>query len=366
MATEQKGRGIVLACQGGGSHTAFTAGVLAELLLHDDRPIRALSGTSGGAVCALLAWSGLLEDDRGLGAARLYAFWNALSRRGLLETLQNDLVVDTLRTLGRLGVQLEVSPYLNPLEASREFLTRIESAVPFDDLDVTPTAPRLLISAADVNTGEFRIFRSHPIGAEPADRITSGTILASSAVPTLFEGVLIDGHLYWDGLFAQNPPVHDLPDAARGEGGEGLPPNELWAILINPARHVGEPKQLDDIRDRRNELAANISFQHELSFIGKINELARRDQLADAAKEKYHPIKVRAITMADDVAAELDYESKISTNPTRIDSLVEHGRTRAEGFLSDLTAPDADDRTAVWSRDIWGRVKDRNWTPLPP
>ena len=52
--TKQMGRGIVLACQGGGSH-AFTAGVLAELLANDDRDIRALSGTSGGAVCAFLA-----------------------------------------------------------------------------------------------------------------------------------------------------------------------------------------------------------------------------------------------------------------------------------------------------------------------
>lgn len=60
MVTKQVGRGIVLACQGGGSHTAFTAGVLEELLAHDDRDIRALSGTSGGAVCAFLAWSGLL------------------------------------------------------------------------------------------------------------------------------------------------------------------------------------------------------------------------------------------------------------------------------------------------------------------
>ena len=42
-------------------------------------------------------------------------------------------------------------------------------------------------------------------------------ILASAAVPTLFRAVHLGGHLYWDGLFAQNPPVHDLPDAARGE-----------------------------------------------------------------------------------------------------------------------------------------------------
>jgi hypothetical protein len=43
---------VAIACQGGGSHAAFTAGVLGELLAtHRDRcDLRALSGTSGGAV----------------------------------------------------------------------------------------------------------------------------------------------------------------------------------------------------------------------------------------------------------------------------------------------------------------------------
>ena len=77
MATRQMGRGIVLACQGGGSHTAFTAGVLEELLAHDDRDIRALSGTSGGAVCAFLAWSGLLIGGRRVEASAL-PDWNGI------------------------------------------------------------------------------------------------------------------------------------------------------------------------------------------------------------------------------------------------------------------------------------------------
>ena len=191
-------------------------------------------------------------------------------------------------------------------------------------------------------------------------------ILASAAVPTLFRAVQLGEHLYWDGLFAQNPPVRDLPDAARGEGkGEGrLPPNELWVILINPLRQEREPKRMDDIRDRRNELAANISFQQEINFIGKINELAGRNLLADKAKKKYHPIKVRAITMSDEVAASLDYESKLSRDPSQRRLLAEHGKDRARRFLADLERPDADDRTALSSRDIWGRVKDRHWTPL--
>jgi hypothetical protein len=46
---------VAIACQGGGSPTAFTAGVLQHLLAHDDHRIVAVSGTSGGAICAPLS-----------------------------------------------------------------------------------------------------------------------------------------------------------------------------------------------------------------------------------------------------------------------------------------------------------------------
>jgi NTE family protein len=367
MATRQVGRGIVLACQGGGSHTAFTAGVLEELLAQDDRDIRALSGTSGGAVCAFLAWSGLLiggKKGRSVGVSRLQRYWDNVQTHGVVETLQDAIVINTLRGIGSLGLVLEFSPYLNVFEPSRDFKKLLEDVVRFDEIRVTSTAPRLLISAANVSTGQFRIFRSHEIDKEPADKITSDVILASAAVPTLFRAVQLGGNLYWDGLFAQNPPVRDLPDAARGEGEGRLPPNELWVIMINPLQEEGEPTRMDDIRDRRNELAANISFQQEIFFIGKINELAGRNLLTDKAKRKYHPIKIRAITMSDEVAASLDYESKLSRDPLQLGFLREHGKERARSFLADLKRPDADDRTALLFRDIWGRLKDRNWTPL--
>jgi NTE family protein len=367
MVTKQVGRGIVLACQGGGSHTAFTAGVLEELLAHDDRDIRALSGTSGGAVCAFLAWSGLLlggQKGRSVGVSRLQRYWDTVQTHGVFETLQDAIMINTLRGIGSLGLALEFSPYMNVFEASRDFKKLIEDVVRFDEIHVSSRAPRLLISAANVKTGDFRIFRSHEIDEEPADVITSDVILASAAVPTLFRAVHLGENFYWDGLFAQNPPVRDLPDAARGDGRGGVPPNELWVIMINPLQQEAEPRRMDDIRDRRNELAANISFQQEIFFIGKINELAGRDYLTNKAKKKYHPIKVRAITMSDEVAASLDYESKLSRDPGQIRLLREHGKDRARSFLADLKRPDADDRTALLFRDIWGRRKNRNWTPL--
>jgi len=59
---------IAIACQGGGSQTAFTAGVLSTFFeqgLHLQKQIVSLSGTSGGAVNASLAWYGLLKTAQG-------------------------------------------------------------------------------------------------------------------------------------------------------------------------------------------------------------------------------------------------------------------------------------------------------------
>src|SRR5271157_5384530 len=54
---------IAIVCQGTGSHAVFTAGVLQGLLKQagGDGQIAALAGTSYGALCALLAWDGLLR-----------------------------------------------------------------------------------------------------------------------------------------------------------------------------------------------------------------------------------------------------------------------------------------------------------------
>ena len=57
---------VAIACQGGGSHTAFTAGVLAHVLEHwdEDDELVGRSGTSGGAVNAVASWFGLATGGR--------------------------------------------------------------------------------------------------------------------------------------------------------------------------------------------------------------------------------------------------------------------------------------------------------------
>ena len=110
---------VAIACQGGGSHTAFTAGVLkrlfdsGEMARHD---VVGLSGTSGGAVCALLAWSALVEGTPDRVGLRLTDFWTANSATTPLQRLVNSWVVGT-STLQNFGTAPAVSPYDTPTVA---------------------------------------------------------------------------------------------------------------------------------------------------------------------------------------------------------------------------------------------------------
>ena len=184
------GRRVAIACQGGGSHTAFTAGVLQELVGAPGTRIAALSGTSGGAVCALLAWYGLLHDDPGKARDLLDAFWARTATEDPWETAWNELGIAALRIAGEV-VTPEVSPYTYHSGAEEAFTRVLDDLIPFGTLapPLPDAAPRLLVSAADVQTGEFRVFRSHGGAGVAPDHITSRTLLASAAVPPIFRAV---------------------------------------------------------------------------------------------------------------------------------------------------------------------------------
>jgi NTE family protein len=312
---------VAIACQGGGSHTAFTAGVLRRLLGAEalaEYEVVGLSGTSGGAVCALLAWAALRDGDRPRAARLLDAFWADNAATAPHEQVANAWAVWTSR-LQDVLVTPAVSPYANPFAPAglAEFRRMLERRVAFGRLAVQPvgSAPLLLVGAVDVLSGAFKTFHSW------RDRISAETILASAAIPTLFRAVPIDGRLYWDGLFSQNPPVRDLTDAQ---------PDELWVIQINPRERAAEPTTVAEIADRRNELAGNLSLHQELYFIEKINELLDRGLLEGGGK--YRTIVVRRI----ELARPLDTASKLNRDPRFIAELMAHGAERAGEFLAAL------------------------------
>ena len=311
--TEQ--RRIAIACQGGWSHTAFTAGILQGFLegKDDDQEIVALSGTSGGAICALLAWDGLLQGDPQRAIDQLQRFWQDSTADSLLDTFLNYSIQMAIRLRGIIGVP-GISPYSYPSWGQEQLRQMLERRVDFAQarsLAGRSDAPGLLVGAVDVLDGTFEVFRGPQISAD--------RILASVANPELFPAVAIDDHFYWDGLFSQNPPIRELTD---------FQPDEIWVIQVNKATWKTMPRTIDDISDRRNEMSDNLSLEQELRFIEKINELLHRGLLIDSG---YRHIEVHRIVLERD----LDYASKLDRSGSFIRSMMAYGRAQAKIFLDE-------------------------------
>ncbi len=324
-APSQAPKTIAIACQGGGSHTAFTGGVLQALLRNIDparHRIIAISGTSGGAMCAAIAWYGLLQNDPERGVQLLESFWHEMSSHDLPDAFSNHFLVWLQRNANYLALP-EISPYHMPVVAQNYLANIIKEHIDFPQLPalVKSTSPRLLVGAVDVLSGQFTVFSSHH--KEMEKRITPSALLASAAIPELFRAVQIGDDVYWDGLFSQNPPIRGF---LGGQQPVEAKPDEIWVIQINPDMLQNEPRQIGEITDRRNELAGNLSLNQELFFVEQINDWLETGWLP---ADHFKHVEVRKIPLT----LKLDYPSKLDRSPAFIDKLMAEGRRVGTQYL---------------------------------
>ena len=274
-------------------------------------------------MCALLAWTALLEGDPA-GAGRLLDASGPTTPRRRRTSDGSTRGALWAGALQQYVAMPAVSPYDLPFASAglEQFRGMLERRVEFDRLGVDGDEgdPMLLVGAVDVLSGEFRAFNSR------REAITADMILASAAIPTLFRAVHLDGGTYWDGLFSQNPPIRELLDAK---------PDEIWVIQINPRDRETEPTTVLEIADRRNELAGNLSLHQELHFIEKIDELLEEGRLVrDGA---YKSIMVRVVELSRSrISRSLGAVSKLNRDPEFIAELIAHGERRADEFLAAL------------------------------
>jgi NTE family protein len=353
---------VAIACQGGGSQTAFTAGALQTLFeakIQEDIDIVSLSGTSGGAVCAMLVWYALKKGEQPV-SERLMAFWRDNTPQSFNEWVFNDAVVRWLRAVdtGFLPT-FQVSPASPLVQSMMGYVTHGQRAIfsdlrqllrahiDFDEIaswGPVPEKPVVLLGACNVLTGRLEKFISN----KQAIRVEH--ILASCAVPTIFPAVEIGPDAYWDGLFSDNPPVDELIRPAYV--GEENVAEEIWLIKINPTTRDSIPVRTDDIVDRRNQLEGNISLFQQLVHVEMLNNLLLRG----AFKEEYlkrigvkapiripkafrddpdQPYHIPCIEISQKVQQSLDYEGKIDRSSENINRLIEHGRKQGRKFLEE-------------------------------
>jgi NTE family protein len=378
---------VAIACQGGGTHAAFAYGVLVELLdqlASAEAPqveIVALTGTSAGALNALMVWYGL-APKRGAGpsvsykAARdqLVHFWETFTATEIAEIAHNTLTQSLLAQHEReapiFGMTLP-SATLNPhglfddlvIWQYRQFGARAayfdftellaECCPAFDAIDWEKTTTRLLVGASEIQNGVETVFDSacnagSALAAATRERTTAASpwrarlplslagVAASGTLPWVKVAEEIDGKHYWDGLYSQNPPIRELVagvDLAHT-------PDEIWVVRINPQQTAHLPRTVVEIRDRENELMGNLSLNKELDFIVTVNKWLERyaahaeSKAAHDFANKYKRVTVRTLKMSRDTAASLRMVSKYDRSRRFIEELRDEGAAVAKDWLA--------------------------------
>ena len=317
---------INLALQGGGAHGAFTWGVLDHLLADERVDIEGISGTSAGAMNAVMLADGLARGGPAEARKRLDDFWRAASLDGDLPALQRS-VMDRLFSFTPYegspvqawfdAVARYMSPYdLNPLNIN-PLRDLIERFVDFEAVRAYEGVS-LFVSATNVHTGRLRIF--------PHEKITADVIMASACLPFLFRAVEIDGVPYWDGGYMGNPAIFPFFRATEAE--------DVLVVQINPVERNSTPHTQTEIMNRINEITFNSSLLAEFRAIDFVTRLIDQGRLPrGTAKGEYRRINVHRIAL-DSTFRTLTAGSKLNSDFDFFQLLKKGGDRAARNFLS--------------------------------
>jgi NTE family protein len=315
---------INLALQGGGAHGAFTWGVLDELFSDGRIELEGISGTSAGAVNAVMVADGLARGGPEEARKRLADFWRAASRDGDMSKL-NRVVADRLFSLIPIAVSpfqpwidamsRYLSPYdLNPLNINplRDLIVR------FVDFEaVRKSELQLFIAATNVHTGRLRIF--------PRDKIDADAVMASAALPYVFRAVEIEGVPYWDGGYTANPPIFPFFRTTETE--------DVLVVQINPVLRPTTPHSSQEIVNRINEITFNASLVSEYRAIEFVRRLIDQGALPHGTGPgHYRRINVHRIDLGF-IGKKLTPASRLNIDFDFFEMLHRAGRRAVRRFL---------------------------------
>jgi NTE family protein len=310
---------IDLALQGGGSHGAFTWGVLDRLLEEPWLVIAGISGTSAGAMNAAVLADGWAAGGATGARKALENYWRRVSRAAAFSPMQRSPLD---RLMGRWSLDSSpayiftdlmsrlLSPYdLNPtgFNPLRKILSE---SIDFERLARAPI--KLFVTATRVRTGRGRIFRNAEISAD--------VLLASACLPTMFRAIEIGGEPYWDGGYAGNPTITPLVRETDA--------HDTVLVQINPTERPEAPRTATEILNRLNEISFNSPLAKELRMIALLRQVADPGSGEGArwAQMKTHRIK-------SDMLATFGASSKLNAEWAFVSKLRDEGRRVAGEFI---------------------------------
>ncbi len=328
---QPKQKTINLALQGGGSHGAFTWGVL-DYLLEDGRlDFEGVSATSAGAMNAVALAQGKTIGGREKAREILEEFWKETSLAGAAFS-------PVKRTPWEMGMAL--NPFMpnwgmehSPAFSMFDSMTRALSPYQFNPLNINPLKDvvekiidfdaihaceclKLFITATDVQKGTATVFKNQDVDIN--------VVLASAALPFLFQAVEINDCYYWDGGYMGNPSLWPLFYNAKSR--------DILMVHINPITRGELPTEPYKIENRMNEITFNASLLKELRAIDFVKKLINEDMLKDEYKDRYKDVLFHAIR-ADEVLENLSIASKFDTDWNFLKYLRDLGRDEAKTWL---------------------------------
>ncbi len=313
-----------LALQGGGAHGAFTWGVLDRLLEETNLNIEGISGSSAGAMNAVMLANGMMTGGHEGARECLTRFWSGVSAKSMSDSPVKLMTTNDWSPAYTIAKSLGwfMSPYqFNPL-AIDPLSDLVNDMVDFDKL--RHDCPiNLYVAATRVRTGKIRIFENHELSTD--------ALMASACLPSLHRAVEIDGEPYWDGAFAGNPAIYPLLHGTKSR--------DIIAVLLAPLERKEVPTSAEEIRNRVADLSFNAAFLREMRAIADVQNrfdrgiftLGRLERLI--CQTRFHIIE------AEDLMNKLSHKSKLNTSASFLNMLFLEGRQHAENwFAKDYSA----------------------------
>jgi len=315
-------KGLNLALQGGGSHGAYSWGVLDRLLDEEDIALHGVSGASAGAMNAVVLANGYRSGGRQGAKAALERFWREVYGLGCLYSPFKSTPLDALMQSWNIDSTVSYQLF--------ELLVRVFSPYQYNPFNLNPLrslladqidwklinaggAVPLFITATSVRTGRPRVFR--------CQQVTTDVVLASACIPFYFQTVEIDGEPYWDGGYMGNPSIWPLIYRTEIK--------DILLVQINPLTRDETPMQANEIINRLNEISFNSSLIAEMRAIDFVRRLIDENRLDE---KKYKRINMHMIP-APALEYRLNASSKLNTDWAFLEFLHDKGWAAADAWI---------------------------------
>jgi NTE family protein len=313
-------KAINLALQGGGSHSAFSWGVLDRLLEDERLTFDGITATSAGCVNAVLLADGLASGGRPAARELLRAFWKKMS-----DMASHSIIAPSFFDKMNPAFGLEHSPgYLFV-----DMISRFMSPYQLNPFDINPMrdlldevvnfervrqqqAIKLYLCATAVRTGKIAVFTNK--------EITADHLLASACMPFRMRAPEIRGEHYWDGGFMGNPAIFPVI--------YGCDSCDILLVRLTPTKRAELPTTARAILDRMEEISFNAALMREMRVVAFMTEMIDEGKLSSGKRMFIHSIE------AEDIIRDLSASSKMNTDWRFLTHLFELGRERADTWLT--------------------------------